>query len=274
MNLHTDLFAQALQQVFALAQTTGQYHLALDAVAGAETGHLVDNGLHHACGDVLPLLPRTDVADDLALGKDSAHGTDGSVWGGNPDATPYLNAISIDNKGKTLDLSSNESFEAFIKNVGTDAYESEFAMYRWCVKTNSKILSEKIGGVGRITGLTVAERGPGGIAKTLKVVGTEGDKNFTTQSKIRSILGNASLTYTRNDESEYSGWETLPSAFIYIENNGTDTENVTWFTIYGGDGAGMSQNAAQGMAKAGKRCMDILHFFYKDCDIIDIGEVS
>lgn len=205
------------------------------------------------------------------------HGTDGSVWGGNPDATPYLNAISIDNKGKTLDLSSNESFEAFIKNVGTDAYESEFAMYRWCVKTNSKILSEKIGGVGRITGLTVAERGPGGIAKTLKVVGTEGDKNFTTQSKIRSILGNASLTYTRNDESEYSGWETLPSAFIYIENNGTDTENVTWFTIYGGGyghGAGMSQNAAQGMAKAGKRCMDILHFFYKDCDIIDIGEVS
>ena len=205
------------------------------------------------------------------------HGTDGSVWGGNPDATPYLNAVSIDEKGKTLDLSSNESFEAFIKHVGADAYESEFTMYRWRVKTNSKILSEKIGGVGRITGLTVTERGPGGIAKTLKVVGTEGDKNFTTQSKIRTILGNASLTYTRNDESEYSGWETLPSAFIYIENNGTDTENVTWFTIYGGGyghGAGMSQNAAQGMAKAGKRCMDILHFFYKDCDIIDIGEVS
>ncbi|MBE5971838.1 MAG: SpoIID/LytB domain-containing protein [Lachnoclostridium sp.] len=205
------------------------------------------------------------------------HGTDGSVWGGNPDATPYLNAVSVDSKGKLLDLYSNESFEAFIKNVDINAYESEFTMYRWNVKTNSKILAEKIGGVGRITGLTVSERGPGGIAKTLKVVGTEGSKNFTTQSKIRTILGNSALTYTRNDGSEYSGWETLPSAFIYIEKNGTDTENVTWFTIYGGGyghGAGMSQNGAQGMAKNGKTCMDILRFFYQGCEIVDIGEVS
>lgn len=205
------------------------------------------------------------------------HGTDGSVWGGDPKATPYLNAVSVDDKGKLMDLYSNESFETFIKNVNPNAYETEFAMYRWQVKTNSKILSEKIGGVGRITGLTVTERGPGGVAKTIKVVGTEGTKNFTTQSKVRTILGNANLTYTRNDGSEYSGWETLPSAFIYIENNGTDTENVTWFTIYGGGyghGAGMSQNGAQGMAKSGKSCMDILRFFYHGCEIVDIGEVS
>ncbi len=205
------------------------------------------------------------------------HGTDGSVWGGDPDATPYLNAVSVDIKGKTLDLYSNESFEAFIKNVDADAYESEFTMYRWKVKTNSEILSEKIGGVGRITGLTVAERGAGGIAKTLKVVGTEGSKNFTTQGKVRTILGNTALNYTRNDGSEYSGWEMLPSAFIYIENNGTDPENVTWFTIYGGGyghGAGMSQNGAQGMAKSGKTCMDILRFFYQGCEIVDIGDVS
>ncbi len=205
------------------------------------------------------------------------HGTDGSVWGGDPAATPYLTGVSIDGKGKALDLYSNEDFETFIKNVDADAYESDFTMYRWSTKTNSKILAEKIGGVGRITGLTVTERGAGGIAKALKVVGTEGSKNFTTQSKIRTILGNSGLTYTRNDGSEYSGWETLPSAFIYIENNGTDTENVTWFTIYGGGyghGAGMSQNGAQGMAKTGKGCMDILRFFYRGCEIADIGEVS
>ncbi len=205
------------------------------------------------------------------------HGTDGSVWGGDPAATPYLKAVAIEDKGKALDLYSNEAFEAFIKDSSAGAYESEFTMYRWSTKTNSKILSEKIGGVGRITGLTVAERGAGGIAKTLKVVGTEGSKNFTTQGKIRTILGNTALTYTRNDGSEYSGWETLPSAFIYIENNGTDPDNVTWFTIYGGGyghGAGMSQNGAQGMAKSGKGCMDILRFFYQGCEIVDIGDVS
>lgn len=205
------------------------------------------------------------------------HGTDGTLWGADASAVPYLQAISIDEKGKTMDLSSNESFVEFMQNENTSAYEAEFSMYRWSVKTNSKILDEKIGGVGRITGLAITERGPGGIAKNLKVVGTEGSKNFSGQSKIRSVLGNASLELTKNDETTVSGWDTLPSGFIYIENNGTDPDNVTWFTIYGGGyghGVGMSQNGAQGMAKAGKSCMDVLRFFYQGCEIVDIGDVS
>ncbi|MBQ7795015.1 MAG: SpoIID/LytB domain-containing protein [Lachnospiraceae bacterium] len=205
------------------------------------------------------------------------HGTDGTVWGGEASATPYLHALSIDSRGKTMDLTSNEAFEQFIKNPSSEAYESEYTMYRWSVKTNSTILSEKIGGVGRITGLAVTERGPGGLAKNLKVVGTEGSKSFNGQSKVRSILGNVSLEFTRNDGSTISGWETLPSGFIYIENNGIDPDNVTWFTIYGGGyghGVGMSQNGAQGMAKSGKSCMDVLRFFYQGCEIVDIGEVS
>ncbi len=205
------------------------------------------------------------------------HGTDGTVWGGEASATPYLQARTIDAGGKTMDLTSNEAFETFIKNPPAGAFESEFGMYRWSVKTNSAILSEKIGGVGRITGLAVTERGAGGLAKNLKVVGTEGSKNFAGQSKVRSILGNQALEYTKNDGSTISGWDTLPSGFIYIENNGTDPDNVTWFTIYGGGyghGAGMSQNGAQGMAKSGMRCMDVLKFFYPGCEIVDIGDVS
>lgn len=78
-----------------------------------------------------------------------------------------------------MDLTSNEAFGAFIKNMDVEAYDSEFAMFRWNAKTDSQILAEKIGGVGQITGLTVTERGPGGAAKALKVVGTEGSKTFT-----------------------------------------------------------------------------------------------
>ena len=150
-------------------------------------------------------------------------------------------------------------------------------MFRWNVKTTSRILDEKIGGVGRITGLAVTERGPGGIARALKVVGTEGTKTFTGQSKIRSVLGNVNLEFVKNDGSTISGWDTLPSGFIYIENEGTDEDNVTAFTIYGGGyghGVGMSQNGAQGMAKTGKSCMDILRFFYQGCEIAAIGDVS
>ncbi len=205
------------------------------------------------------------------------HGTDGSVWGADASKTPYLRAMSIDDKGKTLDLSSNEAFGEFIKNMDMEAYDSDFSMFRWNVKTTSRILDEKIGGVGRITGLTITERGPGGTARALKVVGTEGSKTFVGQSKIRSILGNTALTLNRKDGSTSTGWDTLPSGFIYIENEGADADQVTAFTIYGGGyghGVGMSQNGAQGMAKAQKSCAEILRYFYSGCEIVDIGDMS
>lgn len=205
------------------------------------------------------------------------HGTDGSVWGADASKTPYLRAMSIDDRGKTLDLSSNEAFGEFIKNMDMEAYDSDFSMFRWNVKTTSRILDEKIDGVGRITGLTITERGQGGIARALKVVGTEGSKTFVGQSKIRSILGNTALTLNRKDGSTSTGWDTLPSGFIYIENEGADADQVTAFTIYGGGyghGVGMSQNGAQGMAKAQKSCAEILRYFYSGCEIVDIGDMS
>lgn len=205
------------------------------------------------------------------------HGTDGSVWGADASGTPYLRAVTINDKAKKMDLTSNEAFENFIKDENTDAYDSDFPMFRWNTKITSTILDEKIGGVGRITGLTITSRGAGGYAKTLKVVGTEGSKTFSGQSRIRSILGNTSLVYNRKDGSTCTGWDTLPSGFIYIENNGTDENQVTTFTIYGGGfghGVGMSQNGAQGMAKQGKTCQEILKFFYDGCGLMDISEVN
>ena len=98
----------------------------------------------------------------------AGHGTDGSVWGADASATPYLRAVSINDAGKTMDLTSNEAFSEFIKDLDVDAYDADFAMFRWNTVTDSRILSEKIGGVGRITGLTVTKRGPGGMPRALR----------------------------------------------------------------------------------------------------------
>ena len=240
-----------------------------------DTFEATDRAVNETYGQVLAY---NDVpVEAFYYSTSCGHGTDGTFWGGEASATPYLRATEICENGKTLNLTTNEAFETFMKTSNTSAYESEFAMYRWSTRTTSRLLDEKIGGVGRITGLAITERGPGGIAKALKVVGTEGSKTFTGQSKVRSILGNVNLEYVRNDGSVIDGWETLPSGFIYIESNGTDEEQVTTFTIYGGGyghGVGMSQNGAQGMAKSGKGCMEILKFFYQGCEIIDIGDVS
>ena len=64
--------------------------------------------------------------------------------------------------------------------------------------------------------------------------------------------------------------ESLPSAYIAIENEGVDDNNITTFHIYGGGyghGVGMSQNGAQAMAAEGKTYEEILRFFYKGVEI-------
>ena len=49
-----------------------------------------------------------------------------------------------------------------------------------------------------------------------------------------------------------------------------EEENTTTFTIWGGGyghGVGMSQNGAEGMARAGKNYREILEFFYRGAEI-------
>ncbi len=259
--------------------TYSQYGAHVDDSTGyqvynnTETYESTDRAVNETFGQVLAYGDKPIEA--FYYSTSCGYGTDGSVWGSDPSELPYLKARFIGEKEKARNISSNDVFGEFIKDAGIESYESAFAMYRWNMKTNSNILSEKIGGVGRITGLTVTERGPGGVAKTLKVLGTDGEKTFSGQSRIRSVLGNARISIKRNDGSTTDGWDSLPSAFIYIENDGTGDDGVTSFTIYGGGsghGAGMSQNGAQGMAKAGKTCLEILRFFYNECEIADIDD--
>lgn len=81
--------------------------------------------------------------DALYYSTSCGHGTDGTVWGNDGSATPYLKAVSINEKRKPMDLTSNEAFGAFIKNMDVEAYDSEFAMFRWNAKTDSQILGRK-----------------------------------------------------------------------------------------------------------------------------------
>lgn len=199
--------------------------------------------------------------------------TDGTIWGADISAVPYLQGVALKDSKETLNLTTNEEFSAFIKNKKYATYESDFPLYRWETKITNKQLEEKIMGVGTILNLTMTERGAGGIGKTLRVEGAEGTKNITGQGQIRSLMGNTALEITKNDGGVITGWDTLPSAFIAIENDGSDENNVTTFHIYGGGyghGVGMSQNGAQGMAKAGKNYEQILKFFYDGVEVKEI----
>lgn len=197
------------------------------------------------------------------------HTTDGSIWGSEGAKLPYLQAVELRDRRKTLDLTDNGAFTEFIKNQDVPSYDGGFAMYRWNTVIDAGILSGQIGGVGQVQNLTVTARGAGGIAKEVLVEGSEGSVTIKGQSDIRAKLGNPALVINKKDGKTMEGSATLPSAFIAIEKAVKEDGGIS-FKVYGGGfghGVGMSQNGAQGMAKEGKSYVQILEFFYEGAEL-------
>lgn len=198
---------------------------------------------------------------------------DASVWGSDPEKTPYLKSIALQPGRRHLNLTDNDDFAAFIKRKDYPAYDSSFPFYRWNVTTNAQILTANIGGVGEVSSIQVTERGSGGVAQKLLVRGSTGEKTISGQNAIRAALGDASLTINRGDGKTTDGWSSLPSGFLAVEAAGTNDAGVKLFKIYGGGyghGVGMSQNGAQGMAKDGMGYEEILTFFYDGISVEEL----
>ncbi len=198
--------------------------------------------------------------------------TDGTVWGMDPADAPYLQNIVLQPGGRTIDFSDNDEFAAFIKRTNVSAYDSGYPYFRWNVTVDENVLTANIGGVGQVQSLAITERSAGGVALAMQVKGSDGEKTVSGQNAIRAALGDASLKIHRQDGKVTEGWNSLPSAFLTIEPAGTNDQGLRLFKIYGGGyghGAGMSQNGAQGMAKSGMGCEEILKFFYRDVTVED-----
>lgn len=219
---------------------------------------------------------RDNPAETYYFSTSCGHTTDGTIWGADQSAVPYLKGVSLtDSRTVMKELTDNETFEQFIRDKDAETYDSTFPMYRWETKITNRSLEKKITGIGEIQTLVVTERGTGGIAKKLKVYGSEGEKVISGESQIRSTLGNTDLVYRKNDGKTLTGWSNLPSAYIAIDETARDEESgLRTFTIWGGGyghGVGMSQNGAQQMAREGMDYEDILTFFY---DGVEIREPS
>ncbi len=233
-------------------------------------------------------------------------GSDANVWKTDAaQAIGYLNAKSISpNQSNSLTESeniSNQDFADFILSENKTDFESSEGWYRWlyCVeeldakkictmvqnryKVNPQLVltydgenfvEKPIDSFDEIRELYVAKRGAGGIADELHIV-TESDTiKVITEHNIRYVLNNGMSRVKRQDGSEVSSPNILPSAF-FVLNVREEEDRVVGYELIGGGfghGVGMSQNAAKHMANSGYKAQDILLFFYDDCAVKKVYE--
>jgi len=198
-------------------------------------------------------------------------------------------------------LKNEEVFRNMIANPFVDGYEKEEGWYRWnaravevdtdailkrlkeryelkpdAILTKNKkgeYESKNIKNIGDIKSITIAERGAGGIAKSLIIEGSKNTYKVMLEYNIRYILNGVGTTVTKQDGTTAYCNSLLPSGFFYIDEvNLGDT--LISYNLYGGGyghGVGMSQNGANRMAQAGIKCDEILSRFFAGTEFVRYG---
>lgn len=219
-----------------------------------------------------------------------------AVWNVEDEAAyGYLKSACLNTAPYEGDLSKEDEFLDYIQNKA-EGYDSEMKYYRWFASADYREKTEEIGqilldrravsernivfyepdgetecssvdssllqGMGKITGISVLERSRAGSILTLEITYEKGSVHVKTEYNIRKVLGICVENMVYADSSESRSVTMLPSAFCAVIPNEDGT-----VTLQGGGyghGLGMSQNGANGMAKAGMNYEDILHYFYND----------
>lgn len=212
-----------------------------------------------------------------------------------PEQYGYLAPACLLADGKMQDLSGEEAFLSYIQNPA-EGYDSDCRYFRWRAEADchgktdevNAILLERrnssprnvtfyqtnqtaeiqnpdassVAALGEVTGMSAAERGSSGALLALKITYEKGSALVRTEYNIRKVLGACAGNLVCADGTEQTDVTMLPSAFLTITK-----QEDGGMVLYGGGyghGLGMSQNAANGMAKAGMNYEEILQYFYND----------
>lgn len=191
-------------------------------------------------------------------------------------------------------LQEEAAFAEFILSKDADDFEVNESWYRWSYEVkkldpahmlevlqkryaaNSALIltlqdgeyvSKEIEKLGKVQELSIAKRGPGGVADELVIQAEHGTYKVISEHNIRYVLNDGKSSVLRQDGKKVASASLLPSAFFVI-STGKEDGNVVGYSLSGGGfghGVGMSQNGAKEMAKSGWKAGDILAYFYENC---------
>ena len=198
-------------------------------------------------------------------------------------------------------LQEEEAFVEFITSVNTDDFEAEEGWYRWTYSVESldtdhmtkvlqdrydannnlvltlvdgEYISQTISSIGDVKEIYVAKRGQGGVAEELIIEAKNGTYKVISEHNIRYVLNDGSSKIVRQDGSRVASPSMLPSGFFVIATGKKDGDVVAYSLAGGGfgHGVGMSQNGARQMARSGFQALEILQFFFENCQITNVYE--
>lgn len=172
------------------------------------------------------------------------------VWGAK-EAASYLKSVAC-----TFD--STQPWSSWSVTLPWTKLESSAGMLPGCSGSLKMLEIEKKSMSKAVTGLRVITEG--------------GSCLISDEYEIREFLSPSGCTITEKDGSQTEGGVLLPSAYFSMEV--TPGESVFLQGGGYGHGVGMSQNAANEMAKEGYTYEEILDYFFKDVELEDVSRIS
>ncbi|KXL51865.1 amidase enhancer precursor [Anaerotignum neopropionicum] len=200
---------------------------------------------------------------------------------------------------------TEEEWLGFWQDWQIDGYDKASAWYRWKVyysagqlteitektfgdisSSNQALIKVKQGddswkaeapkGLGKLTGIKVAERGEGGVIKILEMSFEKGSVQVLTENAIRKVLSPTKLTIgdtinlQRISGGTLIGQKMLPSAFFAIKEMKNNEGTLTGVALYGGGcghGVGLSQYGAKELAGQGLSGEEIVETYFPNTTV-------
>lgn len=194
---------------------------------------------------------------------------------------------------RPVNLSEEKNFTNFLSG-NEETYDSDSPWYRWQTSLTAGLLEKQITkraeerfavnptqiqtkqadgsyrssgetDIGTLKDMRIVQRGKGGVACMMELVGSKHTLRVYTEYNIRYLLGVPTAVYKRKDKKEVTGLSMLPSGFFTFEKK----HNGFLFLGGGyGHGVGMSQFGAKTLAEKGKSFQDILNFYFSGTTVI------
>ena len=218
------------------------------------------------------------------------------VWSGG-GGRPYLKARP---HGDFQTPQTEEEWLAFWQDWTQEGLDMDAPWYRWKVyfscrqlteilmETLSEIsgnnrqvvlLQQEDGGavpytaqdMGLLQGISVEERGEGGVLMSLRLSFEKGEVLLKTELAIRKAFSPTKreigepIYLQRSAGDSLTGQSMLPSGFFAVKEMKNETGELTGIALYGGGnghGVGMSQYGAKKLAEEGKTAAEIIAYYF------------